>query len=335
MSRTRLSILVLCCVIGACSTPSLHAQTGPPPASGDGPPPATLSAETFQVVVPVTVLGGSADQPPLNKQDFRLLENGREVGQFTLIREESTPITVAFVYDRSSKPVTSRAAWLRGLVQAIVHKMGRGDAFMLASYGKDFKVVLQPTSQRDKILEAIRNLDPSLLEKDPPPWKDWKSSPADRAKGQKGVPINKTAIAIDNSLYELARTPTPKKALVLISDGDENLAKTTFRHVQRYGIPIFSIGFTGIGLGGNTLFRRGEILRRIAKETGGEWIPGDGGSDPAETGEKLVRLLRSQYLITFNPSPGLDKGKTHSIRVEVSRPGVEIRYRRSFRFTKD
>ncbi len=77
---------------------------------------------------------------------------------------------------------------------------------------------------------------------------------------------------------------------------------------------------------------RQEPLVVMAQETGGRAILNTNNVAPAV--ERLIDLDSARYIVAFASSRPAD-GKTHQLRLEVSRPDVVVRYRRSYKTRSD
>ncbi len=294
-----------------------------------------LKAESVRVVVPVTVTHPGGEMiPGLRRENFRLFVHDVEITQFQFLHNTDLPAVIGYVFDHSSRAVMSRFSWNKQVIQALIHQFGFEDVFFLGTYGTRYAEVQKPTSDRLEILETLSNLHPYMFASEESFWSFFKKDIRDYSK-RSGAPVNKTAIALDHALYSLADYNLPKKALVLVSDGDENLSDITLNHVQRYGVPIYSLYFTGSGVGGQSLFKRGSILRTVSRETGGAVFEQLESSDPADVGRRISMVIRNQYLISFEPAGSLNRTKTHPIRLVLDQAGANLVYRKSFRFVKE
>lgn len=314
------------------------APAAPPAQPSDNRP---IRAQTTQVVVPVSIAGGSSlPAKALERDDLRLFVDGRPIAAFQFLRGSETAAVTGVALDASSRAVMNEFAWIRRFVEGIIHQFSRQDYFFLAAFGKTYTLLQPPSSDRVEILDTLSNLSPEVL-RGGTGWAEYfkkylRTDIRDYSKqAGGGIPINKTAIAVDTALHQLWTHPLPKKSLILVTDGDENLAKTTLRHVQRYGIPIYALYAAGSGFGSNTLFRRGQMVKQLADESGGAVINLEPDLDPDATGRAIAGIIHRQYLLSFVPPPELRPDKTHAIRVETNLPGVTVTYRKSFRFTKE
>ncbi len=121
------------------------------------------------------------------------------------------------------------------------------------------------------------------------------------------------------AFYYFSGTPG-KRALILLSDGEDAGSKYGFEDVVQYarrtGVAVYAIG---IGLSGRqTEFRL--KLARLARETGGQsfFIEGAGGITRAY--EAIEAELRSQYLLAYQPSNPAADGRYRQVEVLMKNP---------------
>ena len=132
----------------------------------------------------------------------------------------------------------------------------------------------------------------------------------------------KTALydAIDLGLKHLERSTLTKKALIVISDGGDNISTRKSADVVK-AAGLSGALFYGIGIydpmDGDA---NPGVIRKLAQETGGEsHFP----KDPHELtalSQTIARDLRSQYTLTYAPSNANYDGKFRKIEVKVNDP---------------
>jgi hypothetical protein len=228
---------------------------------------------------------------------------------------------------------------VKSYLKEFIHRLTPQDTFVLAAFGWRYQVICGPTSDRGEIMETLDNLYPELYVTRSGFWDSLKHQLKrdirDMGKGGQEVPPNKTAIALDRTIFTLADETNPKKYIVLVSDGDENLSKVTLNHLQKAGVPVFSIFLPGSGFGRQSLFRRGAFLETVAEETGGVVFRKTSTLQSNLVARQTADMIRNHYLISFTPSGDLARDDTHRIRVEIDRTNIRTDYRRSFRFIRE
>lgn len=309
-------------------------------AAADEPAAATIRTETRRVVVPVAVFSRAGEVlDDLDATDFRLFVDDRAVPEFGLQFDREMPAVVHVLVDFSSSQIQDKWPWVKSFLKAMIHRLTPRDTFVLAGYGWRYQVICGPTADRTEIMETLDNLYPELYVPRHGLWDtlkhQLKRDVREMGKGGQHVPPNKTAIALDKTMFALAEEDSPKKYIILVSDGDENLSEVTLNHLQKAGAPVFSIYLSGSGFGRHSLFRRGKFLQTVAEETGGVVFRKTDTLQADLVARQTADMMRNHYLISFTPDGELARDDTHSIRVEVDRTNIRIDYRRSFRFSRE
>jgi len=248
------------------------------------------------VVLPVTVIDKDGlFVPDLAAERFAVFDNGRS-RPIAFFSSEDTPVTIGLLIDTSS----SMRAKLGEVVAAAV-------AFARSSNPQDELFVLS-------FNESVRDALP-----------EHRFLPAaDVGRLQTAVaslrPEGRTAL-YDGLLAALDRLDSGKlgrKALVVISDGGDNVSRATLADVQaraqRSSAVIFTIGL----FDADDPDRNPGVLESLARATGGErFLPRSAGP-LLQACERIARAIRSGYTMAIEP-PERD-GSYHKIRVQVSEP---------------
>jgi len=98
--------------------------------------------------------------------------------------------------------------------------------------------------------------------------------------------------------------PTPKRAIIVLSDGVDNSSTATLDQAIAYAnqkeIPVFTVYFVDVSYqGGN--YGRPEIMQRLANETGGQYYNVI-TSDIASIFQQISNILSNKYILTYTPS---------------------------------
>ena len=131
--------------------------------------------------------------------------------------------------------------------------------------------------------------------------------------------------AIYLSLVKLREGTNSKRALLLITDGEDNRSRYTFSNVrdyvkeqdvQVYGIGIVSDFNSQLGSG-----RTGRALvEELADLTGGHAFFPDSIYDLDDICTKIAVELKNQYVMTYRSTNGTKDGKWRKIKVQVDGP---------------
>jgi VWFA-related protein len=136
----------------------------------------------------------------------------------------------------------------------------------------------------------------------------------------KPAPPGRTALydAISGALAHVQKSGNERKVLVVISDGGDNASRRTLNQVlqdiARFEVTVYTIG----------LFDEDDpdinpqVLRRIAKASGGEVFLPRIPADAVQICERIAKDIRTQYTISYSPSNQTFDGGRRSIKVSVT-----------------
>jgi hypothetical protein len=117
------------------------------------------------------------------------------------------------------------------------------------------------------------------------------------------------------------------KALVMLTDGFDSGSTHTWRQaadaVGDANTRIYAIEYRSAS--GRDF---APDLYRMIADAGGEWFTAREG-DAAAVAERIETDLRHRYVLGFRPEELSGKAR-HSIRVEVSRPDLTVRARKTY-----
>jgi Ca-activated chloride channel family protein len=138
--------------------------------------------------------------------------------------------------------------------------------------------------------------------------------------------------ACRDKLLKEQQSGTVRRAIILLSDGDDNMSHVTreeaIEMAQRAGVIVYSIS-TNITGGA----RRGgdKVLERIADATGGRAFFPFQLNDVANAFVEIQDELRSQYALSYNPANLRNDGRYHTIEILAqNHKGLRVRSRRGY-----
>ncbi len=117
-----------------------------------------------------------------------------------------------------------------------------------------------------------------------------------------------------------------KRALLLISDGQDNSSRYTYRELRKLlreaNVQIYCIGIVEMGGGaGSTLDLQGQaILEEIAQVTGGKAFFPRSAAELEDATTRIALELRHQYSVGYIPTNLERDGKWRKINVKVNPP---------------
>ncbi|MGB9604567.1 MAG: VWA domain-containing protein, partial [Bryobacteraceae bacterium] len=185
-----------------------------------------IRVQVNEVVVPVTVTDDKgAFVSNLEASDFLVLDEGRPQKIVYFSREQGQPVVVGFLLDMSN---TTRLHWktFQDAVLELVWTLLPGDkkfSGYLISYSNEPELLVDTTTDSEKIVEKIRKLKPgggaALFDA------IWMACTKRTLIG--GEPIE------------------PRRVLIIVGDGNDNASKHTFEEVlelaQRNMVTIYGV----------------------------------------------------------------------------------------------
>lgn len=271
----------------------------------------TISDNVSLVVLDVTVRKpGGGYVAGLSKSNFRVFEDhaAREISQFANV---DTPITVGLVVDNSGSMLRKRPeVILAGL--AFAKQSNSQDEFFVVNFNNS---VVRGLPERTLFTDNLQALHNALF---------------------LGQPKGQTALydAIAYSLKHLEFSRQERRALIVVSDGGDNVSKTRLPELMRlieasratiYTVGLFDPEANDLNPG---------VLRRIASVSGGEYFQPD-LSDVLPVFNKISRDIRNRYTLAFVPDEVHDKHVVRAVRVTAQENGgkLSVRTRTSYTIT--
>jgi Ca-activated chloride channel family protein len=260
--------------------------------------PYVISKEVKLVVVPVVVVSDKEGHfvSGLEAADFRIYENGHPQ-QITLFRDEDVLVSVGLVVDHSG----SMAAWRPRVIEgarAFVRLSNQGD--------------------REFVVNFTDMIAPGL-----PPEVSFTNRVDMLERALSGGPVGgKTALydAIAVALRHLQTDAQQKRVLILISDGGDNASRHNFDEVLRMAQAANTIIYAVGLLDEHSADQNPGVLRKLAKETGGQAYFPSSASEVADVCRAVAADIRHQYTLGYEP-PNDGPSGFRKISVTVTAPG--------------
>ena len=248
--------------------------------------------------------------PNLTREDFEILDNN-VLQQLVVFENQTQPITAIVMIDSSGSMTNSLKLVYAGAEQFIIRMLPQ-DKAQVGAFNDKVEFSGPFTSDRDELVAALKDLDFG----------------------------NPTRLydAIDQSLDRLAAVEG-RRVIVVLTDGDDNsskvgqgdvLARSLADEVMIYGIGLESNYFNGMR---QVRTNPDRVVRKLAEETGGGYYHLKATADLNTTFTRIAQELHSQYVLGFSPT--VFDGKVHRLTVNVKRPGMKARARKSYVASSD
>ena len=237
----------------------------------------------------------------LDKSDMALEEEGARQDIIDFYREER-PVTLAVVSD-SSGSMQPAMPMVHTAASRFIDQLGSDDKAMVVDFDDKVYLLQDVTGDKNLLRTALTST----------------------------TALGGTALydALYAS-YRKLKAVDGRKAIILLSDGDDTASKFSFRRVLDEA-KINDILIYSIGLGTSFLdvdLRR--ILRSLSEETGGRAFFPDKAEQLETVYKEIATELKSQYYVTYEPKNTIWDGRWRKIRLSAPKKDVEIRTRSGY-----
>src|SRR4030095_15625252 len=276
--------------------------------------PLKLKADLVTVITSVTDSAGNQIND-LTQKDFEIYEDGTVQDIAGFYREGQIPLRLIFLFD-TSRSIQHRFSFeQRAAAQFFRNVMRTGDQGALMSVSTESKVELQFTSDVEQLVSAIGQLKPE------------------------------GATALYDGMVTAARYLRPsdgRHVMVVLSDGTDTTSKSTLvralTEAQESDAIIYGVHSTGVAPSASVQDLAGEfVLKTMCEDTGGRaFFPPifedqkKEARDLDEIYKRLAAEVRAQFVLTYYGKSEAKPGTFRTIRVEVKRPGLQVRARRGY-----
>jgi VWFA-related protein len=276
-----LSLTLFAATLLAQEAPTLHKA---PVASEPETP--SIHVDVKEVTVPVTVRDKHGKLVPnLAKDDFVLLQDTKPQTITNLRHDANLPLTLGLLVD-TSRSVSNEIDAEKSASQKFLDEMLKQpkDQAFLIHFDKEVELLQDLTSSRDKLYNALALLETARSD----PSDDTRSSGDDQGRSRRRHGGTQLYDAVYLASTEVLKKQEGRKAIVILSDGQDRGSKETLNdaieYAQRADTTVYAIYFKGEeqrrGFGDRDGGRGGMGGPRIGFPGGGGGYPGGGGGYP-------------------------------------------------------
>jgi VWFA-related protein len=267
----------------------------------------------------------------LQKDDFKIYEDGKEQQIKNFTRETDLPLTIGLLVDTSASQERLVDTEQRAASQFFSKVLRPKDQAFLIQFGAEAELLQDLTNSARTLQEGLRHLRLSV------PVGGLHPGPVPTMQNQAGTILyDAVYLAVNDEM----RHEVGRKALVLITDGVDTGSKITrdkaIEAAQKGDAIIYSIdyqdrgayggGFGSINFGGGG---EGE-LRRMSSETGGQVFHVDRSHSLDDIFREIQEEMRSQYAITYQPPNPKRDGSYHKIDIKLSNKDYKPQARKGY-----
>jgi VWFA-related protein len=309
-------VIVLGLVLGAqpAARPGQDAARNPEASAQQ--PPSRISDQTYRVSVDlINVFCSVWDKNTnsfatnLTREDFTVLEDNTKQDIKNFNRETNLPLTIALLVD-TSQSVAPKLKFEQDAATAFFHSVLRDrDRAMLIEFDSGVTLIQDFTNDPNKMAKQIKSL---------------------RAAGGTAL-YDAIYLACDEKLIR----EVGRKAVVILSDGEDQSSKTTFDQALEMALKaeatIFSISVNRGGFFGVGDTKNGDrVLKQFAEETGGRPFFPFKIEELDDAFRQINQELRSQYNIGYLSSNTKRDGTYRKIEIKIAERGMKLSYRKGY-----
>jgi len=234
----------------------------------------------------------------LTKQAFTIQDDGKEQ-EITFFSDADSPASVGILFDVSGSMSGDKIAKARNALSKFINTSHPSDEYFLIAFNKRAQLLLDRSRDGEAVLQKL-----TLVE-----------------------PKHNTALydAVYLGLERVSRGSHQKKALLIISDGQDNASRYNFGEVKRLmkesDIVTYAVGILGGSDSSSQLGLMGQsFLDELTSVTGGRSFYPNSDPELDEIFERIAIELRHQYSIGYTPPNFKPDGKWHKVKVRVKPP---------------
>ena len=249
----------------------------------------------------------------ISKADFKVLEDGvpQTIFSFT---EEEVPVIYGLAVDTSGS-LRPQFEQVISAAKTIINSNKKGDETFLERFISSDKIetIQDFTDKKDFLMDGLDQL---------------------YIEGGQTAVIDGVYLAAGHvaEYKNTANDDRRRRALIVVTDGEDRQSyyneQQLFTQLREEDVQIYVIGFVNELDSDRGLIRKSSkdkavgLLNRLATETGGRAFFPTSISELPQIANEIVRDLRTQYVIAYDPTNKAHDGSYRAIKVTVNQPAT-------------
>ena len=234
----------------------------------------------------------------LNKNAFAIFDE-KQAQEISFFSDDDAPVSVGVIFDVSGSMGGDKIRRAREALSRFIQTSHNSDEYFLIAFNSRAQLLLDKTRDGNAVLDKLTFVQTR----------------------------NQTALydACYLGVEKVQRGVHPKRALLLISDGQDNNSRYTFSELRKLlkesDVTLYGIGILSGSDAGSSLGMEGQgIMDELANVSGGKAFFPRSAAEMDDIFEQIALELRHQYSIGYKPKEFVSDGKWHKIKVKVSPP---------------
>ncbi|MEP6569826.1 MAG: VWA domain-containing protein [Acidobacteriota bacterium] len=234
----------------------------------------------------------------LGKGAFTVFDE-KKPQEITFFSDDDAPVSVGVIFDVSGSMGGDKIKRARDALSKFIQTSHNMDEYFLIAFNSRAQLLLDKTRDGNQVLDKLSFVQTR----------------------------NNTALydACYLGVEKVQRGAHPKRALLLISDGQDNNSRYTFNELRRLlkesDVTLYGIGILSGSDAGSSMGMEGQgILDELASVSGGKAFFPRSNAEMDDIFEQIALELRHQYSIGYKPVNFSNDGRWHKIKVKVTPP---------------
>ena len=287
-------ILTICALFAGAA---FAQEPEPTPPEDDPNRPVRVKTDLVTLTLTVTDLYGRYVSG-LTKDNFTVYDNNKEQ-EITFFSDSDAPVSVGIIFDVSGSMSGDKINKARTALERFINSSHPSDEYFLIAFNSRAQLLMDRTRDGEAVIRKLTLVQPS----------------------------KNTALydAVYLGIERVTRGAHQKKALLVISDGQDNSSRYNFNEVRRLmkesDVVTYGVGILDRGDAASPVGMQGQaFLDELASVTGGKSFYPTTDIEMDEIFERIALELRHQYSVGYTPPDFEPDGKWRKVRVRVKPP---------------
>ncbi len=293
----RCSWIALSILLAVTMASAQVAQPEPTPPDDDPETPLRIKTDLVTLTLTVTDAMGRYVSG-LTKNAFTVSDNNKEQ-EITFFSDSDAPVSVGILFDVSGSMSRDKIQKARKALERFMATSHPSDEYFLIAFNSRAQLLMDRTRDGEAVLRKLTLVQP------------------------------KSNTALYDAVYlgveRVTRGTHQKRALLVISDGQDNASRYNFGEVRRLikesDVVTYSVGIMDARDSSSSLGMQGQaFLDELSSVTGGKSFYPQSDIEMDEIFERIALELRHQYSVGYVPKDFQPDGKWRKVRVKVKPP---------------
>jgi Ca-activated chloride channel family protein len=234
----------------------------------------------------------------LTKEAFTVWDDNEEQ-EITYFSDADAPVSIGILFDISGSMSNEKIVKARNALERFINTSHPNDEYFLIAFNSRAQLLMDRTRDGEAVLQKLTLVEP------------------------------KSNTALYDACYlgveRVTRGVHQKKAMLIISDGQDNSSRYNFKEVRRLmkesDVVIYAVGIMDGRDAASMEGMQGQaLLDELSSVTGGKSFYPQTNVELDEIFERIALELRHQYSIGYTPKNFQPDGKWHKVKVKVKPP---------------